>query len=367
MPFFGSGRALLAVSAVSLFGLCYAAAPALGADVENPANASSSARSGATPPGVQSVFDCRALKDAPSAHTPVQWFERSIWAAHCYVYEARAVRISGPNVVSLSLSRDIRDGVERDRLHILDGPNRSLVREGGTARFQLSESGDAAAPASPEALAAHLGKLYRFQFDGQERIANRTALRLLMRPADDMRYGYHLWLDQATGLVLKRVLLDEQGRPLETYQLVELTPPELYDGEVRLRQPDSSAEPDWKPSWLPPGFIAQPLISMAGAEGVSRQHRFYSDGLVTISLFVEPVPENGGLRPGVHQLGASYAAVKRLEEGDSEMQVVVVGELPPDILVRVADSLEYSRTASRNGLSKDSSSRQDALERGSSS
>src|SRR5690606_29241829 len=98
-------------------------------------------------------------------------------------------------------------------------------------------------------------------FDGQERIANRTALRLLMRPVDDMRYGYHIWLDQATGLVLKRVLLDEQGRPLETYQLVELTPPELYDGEVRLRQPDSSAEPNWKPGWLPPGFIAQPLIS----------------------------------------------------------------------------------------------------------
>ncbi|SHL38586.1 MucB/RseB C-terminal domain-containing protein [Halomonas cupida] len=291
---------------------------------------------------VQTVFDCRSLKSAPPAIAPDQWFQRSVWATHCYSYQARAVRVVDDDIVTLSLVRDIEDGVESDRMYFLNGPTRSLVREGGSMRFQLGASGELASPASPSALVEHLSELYRLRFHGEGRIANRTAVVVEFAPQDGLRYGYRLWLDRVTGIPLKRALLDDRGAVLETFELVELTPPELYDGEVVLMEPTSSAAVGWSAGWLPPGFVVQPLMALASPEDSPRRHKFYSDGLATISLFVEPLEGEGTLRPGLHRLGANYAAVRRIERGDETLQAVAVGELPPGVLMRVVDMLEFA-------------------------
>lgn len=70
-------------------------------------------------------------------------------------------------------------------------------------------------------------------------------------------------------------------------------------------------------------------------------HRVYSDGLATVSLFVEPVTGTDQLIPGLHRLGVSHAAVRHRELGGQVRQVVVMGELPPGVLIRVADSVEW--------------------------
>ncbi|ALM52199.1 MucB/RseB C-terminal domain-containing protein [Halomonas huangheensis] len=295
---------------------------------------------------VQTVYDCRQLESAPPAIAPDQWFERSIWATHCYRYQARAVRVVDDDVVTLSLVRDINNGVESDRMFFLNGPSRSLRREGGSMRFQLSTDGELAAPASPDALLQHLSELYRLRFRGEERIANRAAVAVEFVPLDSLRYGYRLWLDRATGIPLKRALLDNQGGVLESFELVELTPPDLYDGEVELLEPPSSAALEWKAGWLPAGFISQPLMALASPEDNPRRHKLYSDGLATISLFVEPLVAEGALRPGLHRLGANHAAVRRIERGDETLQAVAVGELPPNVLMRVVEMLQFSDTDS---------------------
>lgn len=291
---------------------------------------------------VQTVFDCRGLKSAPPATAPDQWFERSVWATHCYRYQARAVRVVDDDIITLSLVRDIEDGVESDRMYFLNGQTRSLVREGGAMRFQLGTHDELALPASPRALVEHLGGLYRLAFHGEDRIANRAAVAVEFIPRDSLRYGYRLWLDQATGIPLKRTLLDNRGTILETFELVELTPPQLYDGEVVLTGPSSSVRLGWRAGWLPPGFVVQPLMVQAPPEGSLQGHKLYSDGLATISLFVEPMAGEGTLRPGLHRLGAKYAAVRRIRHGDRTLQIVAVGELPPGALMRVVDMLELT-------------------------
>ena len=305
------------------------------------ANAKASADSVADPNSIQSVYDCSALTALSPPESPGDWFERSVWASHCYQYQARAVRIVDEEVVTLSVARDIQQGVERDRLHFLDGPSRSLLREGGAFRFELGDS-QGAAPASPQALVEHLSHFYRLRFDGEERIANRHAIRLELLPLDAMRYGYRIWLDRETAIPLKRTLIDERGQVLDTFQLVAMTPPERYDGKVELRRPPSSARLDWRAGWLPRGFVAQPLMAMASDSDGPRRHKLYSDGLSTISLFVEPVAGSRVLRPGVHRLGASHAAVRRVQREGQLLQVVAVGELPPSVLVKVAETLELA-------------------------
>ncbi|WP_425517764.1 MucB/RseB C-terminal domain-containing protein [Salinicola acroporae] len=68
----------------------------------------------------------------------------------------------------------------------------------------------------------------------------------------------------------------------------------------------------------------------------------YSDGLTSISLFVEPLA--GDRRPllaGIHRLGISYAAVRHVIHQGTPMQVLVLGEAPAEVLARIASSVTW--------------------------
>lgn len=294
-------------------------------------------------------FDCRQLESRPDPDSALEWFERSLWAGHCYHFEANAVRIGHDGVRTLALSHDIRDGIERGVARFLDGSPLIFERRGRIGRVSWAgEGGDASA--SPFGIAKHLDGLYRLKLDGEERIADRRARRLEISPLDGLRFGHRLWLDEATGLPLKQSLVDETGRVVETFQLTELTQPQLHDGVVMLDRRRQPPEDPWRPGWLPKGFTPQPVTTQSARHGDRVAHRLYSDGLSTLSLFVEPLDQAELLAPGVHRLGVSHAAVRHRDLGDEARQVVVMGELPPRVLLRVADTLEW-RAAPGEGQS----------------
>ncbi|MGR2740082.1 MucB/RseB C-terminal domain-containing protein [Billgrantia sp. Q4P2] len=286
-------------------------------------------------------FDCRQLADWEPPETPLEWFEHSLWASHCHVFQARAVRIGIDGVRTLALSRDIQDGIEREVARFLDGPPVFFERHGRIGRMNWS-SDDGSAPASPAGIARHIDQYYRLSLGSDERIANRGAVRLDIEPLDGMRFGQRLWLDSETALPLKRELIDDRGRVVETFQLTELQPPRLHEGGVVL---DTYREPprhSWYPTWLPEGFVDQPVDSDAEGQDPVVGHRIYSDGLSTLSLFVEPIEEGRErLIPGLHRLGISLAVVRHVMADERPLQVVVMGELPPRVLVQVAENLAW--------------------------
>lgn len=294
-----------------------------------------------TEPAQPERFDCRSLAEREPPETALGWLERSLWANHCYEFQARAVRIGNDGVRSVALSHDVVEGVEREVARFLDGPPVVFERRGRIGRLSWAE-GDAPVPASPAGIAEHLEGLYRLQLSGEERLANRTTMRLDIEPLDGLRYGHRFWLDTATGLPLKQVLLDEQGRVVETFQITELRQPQLHLGEIDLDRRRAPPEDPWHPAWLPAGFIPQPVETRSARHDDDIGHRVYSDGLATLSLFVEPLAKGEGrLLPGMHRLGVSHAAVRHRELGGRTRQVVVMGELPPSVLLRVADSVEW--------------------------
>jgi sigma-E factor negative regulatory protein RseB len=289
---------------------------------------------------VEERFDCRTLEGQPAPEAALEWFERSLWAGHCYLYEAHAVRIGHDGVRTLAISHEVRDGIERGVATFLDGPPMVFERRGRIGRLGWAGEGGEAPP-SPAGIAEHVDGLYRLQLGGEERIANRRARRLDIAPLDSFRFGHRLWLDQATGLTLKQTLLDETGRPLETFQLTALESPRLHQGEVVLdRQREAPTDP-WRLGWLPDGFTPQPVDTRSARHGEGVVHRLYSDGLSTLSLFVAPIDQAELLAPGLHRLGVSNAAVRHRDLGGEPRQLVVMGEMPPRVLLRVADSLEW--------------------------
>ncbi|MCE8015626.1 negative regulator for alginate biosynthesis MucB [Halomonas sp. MCCC 1A17488] len=288
-------------------------------------------------------FDCRQLADWEPPETPLEWFERSLWANHCLVFQARAVRIGIDGVRTLALSRDIQDGVEREVARFLDGPPVFFERSGHISRMNWS-SADESAPASPAGIARHVDQYYRLSLGNDERIANRGAVRLDIEPLDGMRFGQRLWLDAQTSLPLKRELIDDRGRVVETFQFTELQSPRLHEGGVILEDYREPPRQSWFPTWLPDGFVDQPIGSEAEPQDRERPvgHRIYSDGLSTLSLFVEPIEEgHERLIPGLHRLGISLAVVRHVVADERPHQVVVMGELPPRVLVQVAENLAW--------------------------
>lgn len=284
-------------------------------------------------------FDCRRLEAVASPETALEWFERSLWASHCYAYEAQAVRIGFDGVRTLVLSHSVHDGTERGLARFLDGPPMAFERRSRIGRLNGAEAG--ALPPTPAGAAAHVDDHYRLSLGGEERIANRRARRLDIAPLDSFRYGKRLWLDAATGLTLKQSLLDETGRAVETFQLTALERPRLHAGEVRIDAVEAPSEDPWRLGWLPSGFTAQPVETRSGRHGGAVTHRLYSDGLSTLSLFVSPLEGIEPLAPGLHRLGVSHAVVRHRELGGRQRQVVVMGEMPPRVLLRVADALSW--------------------------
>ncbi|MCK2182704.1 MucB/RseB C-terminal domain-containing protein [Halomonas getboli] len=290
-----------------------------------------------------SGVDCTQLAEEDEPDSASAWYERSLWASHCYAFQARAVRIGSDGVRALAMSHGIEDGVERERARYLDGPAVAFEREGRIARpGGMTSSASSAAP--PEAIVEHLDGLYRLQLSGSDRIAGRHAMRLDIEPLDDQRYGHRLWLDANTALPLKKMLLDEQGRVIETFQITDLRAPRLHQGAIDLASPPSLPALSWRPDWLPRGFVPQAIATQGGRRpGI--EHRVYGDGLSTLSLFVEPLEGRSLLIPGIHRLGVSRAAVMHRELGGRPCQVVAMGELPSRVLQRVVESVTWQADA----------------------
>ncbi|WP_236995730.1 MucB/RseB C-terminal domain-containing protein [Vreelandella populi] len=272
---------------------------------------------------------------------PQQWLELSLQASHCYTFQARAVVINSIDVRTLALSHRIQEGVRQQVVQQLDGPSISVERRSRVGQLAWESTGEGGAFPSLKGWAEHASRFYDIALEEGARVAGRDAVKLRFEPKDHQRYTHEWWLDNTTGLLLKHVLSDSADRILETFQVTQLNEPERYTGEITVDVIPSPPAPEWHATWLPEGFMPQPVASSDGKP----HQRLYSDGLATISIFAEPqgsalMPEQG-LKSGVHQIGVSSIAVEEHVENDQRWQLVGIGELPPSMLQRIVHSVEF--------------------------
>src|SRR5690606_1461106 len=114
-------------------------------------------------------------------------------------------------------------GVEYERLQYLSGAEREIIRSG--QQLSCYPPGDQLLQGRLTQIGSRLAgldELYNFQAHYVERVAGRLATVLQVVPRDAFRYGYILSVDQETGLVLKSLVIDSNGRVLERYQFLDL-------------------------------------------------------------------------------------------------------------------------------------------------
>ena len=79
----------------------------------------------------------------------------------------------------------------------------------------------AALPSNTAELEPH----YEITLGGSARVADRAVQVLEIKPRDEFRYGYRLWLDQETAMPLQSQLIDEQGEVVEQILFTDIEIP----------------------------------------------------------------------------------------------------------------------------------------------
>ena len=281
--------------------------------------------------------------------------------------------VSGGGIVASARIAHFHDGPNQyERIESLDGRQRKVFRHNDVVhtlwpaskvalieqRGQLSSF-----PALLQAGDDHLGDWYEMKLEGVDRVADHEADVLAVKPRDKYRYGYRLWADRASGLLLRADVLGERGEILETAAFSEVaigvrSQPESVvqamkklDG-YRIVRPALTVtrleDEGWTMRPATPGFrlvscvrrqMEMPGEAAAEPGAPPVVQTIYSDGLTYVSVFIEPYRADRHTEPMFVSLGATVTFSQR--QGD--WWVTVVGDTPPATLKTFAAALERKK------------------------
>jgi len=292
-----------------------------------------------------------------------RWLSRMASSSQRLCYTGTFVYQAGKRIETSRIAHRSDKTGEFERLESLDGAPREIVRSNQDVKVYFPRERMVVAdrvtrprfPAlnifSPTVLADH----YLITLGGEDRVAGLTARQLVLKPRDDLRYGHEFWVEPESGLLLKSQLVDAQGDVVEQFAFSEVSlSPNIDQERLRSRfaseaggwrevnargEPLRTEDTDWLFKSAPPGFkqvsIERRVLKQGGVEAV---HAIFSDGLATVSVFVEPLDAN---RPAP-TLGESHAGPTQIYKrklGDFVL-VTALGEVPPQTVRRVAEGVE---------------------------
>jgi sigma-E factor negative regulatory protein RseB len=312
--------------------------------------------------GPASAQETRARGDSRNEG---QWIQAVRVAALRVNYSGTVVYQAGGEIRSSRITH-LFDGVHSiERIQTLDGKPREFIRRRTASNDEVQclipesrrvvveqrsveESFPGLATASPEEILER----YTLKLGAVERVAGIECQLVTLEPKDNARYGYRLWVDRATGLLLKAQTLNEKREVIEQIAFTDVRIGEKID-RSKLRPAWSTegwavsrseyrradlAQQGWHVP-APDGFRRTREVErrIAGADALQV---VFSDGLATVSVFIEPNPQGKPAADEVNHMGPTAAYARRV----GESLVTVVGEVPPSTVRAVAASVEFRGT-----------------------
>ena len=317
------------------------------------------------------------------ADDPRDWLQKMNHALTTRNYDGTFFHLSEGRVETMRIVHRVRAGRVSERLQSLDGSGREFVRDNDELTCYLPDQHTILVEPRPEhgpflgslpQFGADVNEFYRIESLPPTHILGRAARVIAVNPKDQFRFGYRLWLDEKTAMPLKTQLCDSRGQVIEQIFFARLEMPEnIPDSDlvpavrtegmrwVRQGPSHDSASPAlsaYRASELPPGF----RLTVAGAQtiggaSVPASHLVYSDGLATVSVFVEAqaadapgagaqvtgadAGPNAPAEPpmqGLARVGSGFA-FSTVVQGH---QVTAVGEVPAQTVEFIAHSVKSS-------------------------
>jgi len=302
------------------------------------------------------------------------WLEKMNQALATRNYDGTFFHLNEGRVETMRIVHRVKTGKVTERVSSLDGSGREFIRNDAEQTCYLPDKrtvlvqprqGRGPFLGSLPQFNAGSSEFYRFDTLPTGRVLGRAARLITVNPKDQYRFGYRLWLDEQTAMPLKTQLCDSKGQVIEQILFArldmresisdaELAPSVRTEGMHWVRQgpardDDSATLAAYRASQLPPGFhLTAAGARTLGGAAVPTSHLVYSDGLATVSVFVEEDRSGKPDEPpmqGLARVGSGFA-FSTVVQGH---QVTAVGEVPAQTVEFIAQSV---RSLSGGGLPK---------------
>jgi len=300
-----------------------------------------------------------AQDDATPPGTARQWLDRMFRSLQSLDYDGTFVYYHDGKLEAMRILHQASAGGEKERLMSLTGSAREVLRDDKVVTCIMPDNKSVMVgqsrprkpfPAVPEDLES-LSPYYQLQDVGEDRVAGLMARVIDISPRDEYRYGYRFWIDMTNFMLLKYELSAVDGTPIEQVMFTglrvgdriptaALEPSLTGEGYNWYRQEgggenpaDTAGQPDWTVKELPAGFrMTDYQRRRLHQGGEYAEHMVFSDGMATVSVYVEKLPANSKAFTGLSSMGAMNA----FGTGLDDYQITVVGEVPAATVQRMA-------------------------------
>lgn len=300
------------------------------------------------------------------------WLQRLREASRKRAYVGTFVVSSGGTMTSAKIWHVCAGDQQIERVEILSGAPRSIFRHNDQVvtfipehKLVRSEKRESLGLFLEllDAADTHLADFYKLKPEGVDRVAGVDTEIVALVPKDRLRFGYRVWTERRSGLVVKLQTLDTHGRLLEqaAFSELELDAPvktdkllrmmskvEGYQLEKPLLVKTTASAEGWimkvpvagfKPiSCYKRPFTASNAVRSVGPVTESFQWVF-SDGLSSVSIFVEPLDRQRQYTEAALSLGATHTMTRKVDP----FWVTVMGEVPMSTLLLFANGLERKK------------------------
>lgn len=305
---------------------------------------------------------CSGLAQAQTSPEAMSLLRRIYQATAKLSYAGTFVYQQGERTETSRITRVTGPGGDVERVETLDGMPREVVRTRDSVRCYLPESqtvklerrtDQRAFPAMLPERITDLAHHYTITRGEPLRIAGYDSEAVVLTPKDELRYGYKLWADVGTGMLLKARTFNRRGETVEQFSFAQLAIGNVPRSRVKTRHaaqnwriedaavtPADLAQAGWTVNGALPGF--RKIIEVTRRLGEARPvgQMVYSDGLAAVSVFIEPMAGRAeAVRPGLSSLGAFHIYTREV----ADHVVTVVGEAPAASVQRIANTVEFRR------------------------
>ena len=302
--------------------------------------------------GVGPVFlqAASAAADA-TPNSAREWLDSMFRALQSLDYDGTFVYYHDGKLEAMRILHQASAGAEKERLVSLTGSAREVLRDDKVVTCIMPDNKSVMVgqsrprqpfPVVPEDLES-LSPYYQLQDAGEDRVAGLMTRVIDIRPRDEYRYGYRFWIDTTNYMLLKYELSAVDGTAIEQVMFTglrvgdripasALEPSLTGEGYNWYRQEGggenpavTAGQPDWTVKQLPAGFRMTAYQRKRLHQGSEHaEHMVFSDGLATVSVYVEKLMANSKAFTGLSSMGAMNAFGAVLDD----YQVTVVGEVP---------------------------------------
>ncbi len=297
------------------------------------------------------------------------WLKKIQSTAQKLNYSGTFVYQQGNQMRTSRITHILNGKNEVEKLEILDGKPREYIRNDEEIVCYVPETRTLLVekrithdifPAILAANPSDLTEFYNVRKGESGRVAGHDCQSVVLEPKDNLRYGYKLWAEKSSGLLLRAQTLNEKRETIEQIAFTQISIGNIDHARVKPSIPNTSGWrvenavmsqanlSGWTVKGLPPGFRKiqevkrlvsnQPPSNGAASAGPSRREvsqMVFSDGLAAISVFIEPGSQSR--TEGSIQQGALNIMGKR--QGD--FWLTIVGEVPTSAIRQVANSIEF--------------------------